>query len=73
MLRIVKRKVIVCNICLGIGLNQLLLEYRNYFTEVVEQSMNNFNYREKLSNNKFKSVAKSSRSKKTKLESNDKF
>ena len=73
MLRIVKRKVIVCNICLGIGLNQLLLEYRNYCTEVVEQPMNNFNYREKLSNNKFKSVAKSSRSKKTKLESNDKF
>lgn len=73
MLRIVKRKVIVCNLCLGIGLNQLLLEYKNYSTEVLEQSMNNFMYKERLSNNKFKSVAKSSRNKKTKLESNDKF
>lgn len=73
MLRIVKRKIIVCNLCLGIGMNQLLLEYRNYCTEVVEHTGNNFAYKEKLSNNRFKSIAKSSRSKKIKLESNDKL
>jgi len=74
MLKLVKRKVIVCNICLGIGLNQLLLEYKNYYTEDLKKVCNVIPlYKEKLSNRKFKSIAKSSKSKVIKLESNDKF
>jgi len=66
MIQVVKRKIISCNLCLGIGINQLLLEYKDYFTEVIERKTNSV-YVEKIKNHRVKSVAKSSKNKKNKI------
>lgn len=66
---IIKKKIIVGSFCLGVGMNQLLLEYKDYYYIAIYYSNKvlPYQFKSKLFNNKYISIAKSSKNKNIKL------
>lgn len=67
MLKRILRKIVICEFCVGVSINQLTLEYVQHYTSVVHTNSNGYYYRSKLRNNKYKSISKSAKKKQKKL------